>query len=69
LKSLRISIVLAPELVDLREAFLRRTAQPILQVLPDLRVIVHIVDLYDLANHSCTIAVRSRFCNGFFLAA
>jgi len=37
LKSLRISIILTPEGIDRREAFLRRPAQPILKVLPDLR--------------------------------
>jgi hypothetical protein len=59
----RISIILAPEFVYFREAFLRGAAQPILQVLPDLRIAVDIVYLHHLANHISIIASASLFCN------
>jgi hypothetical protein len=36
LKSLRISIIFISEGIDRREALLRRPAEPILEVLPDL---------------------------------
>jgi len=53
-----------PEFLDLREAFLRRAAQPILQVLPNLGMAVHIVFLDDFANHFFIIVPVFLFCNG-----
>ncbi len=63
MKSVRIAIILAPEFVYFREAFLRGAAQPILQVLPDLGIAVDIMYLHDLANHAFMIASASLFCN------
>jgi hypothetical protein len=59
LKSLRISIELAPELIDRRKSLLSRTAQPALQVLPDLRVTPYLVDLYDLVDHTVILPPRA----------
>lgn len=50
-KSLRISAKPASALINRRESLLRRPAQPVLQVLPDFRVAVEMVSLYDLLNH------------------
>jgi hypothetical protein len=63
LKPVRISIILAPEFVHFREAFLRGAAQSVLQVLPDLRIAVEIVYLHHLANHTFMMTSALRFGN------
>lgn len=52
LKSLRISIVLASDSLDRCETLLGRSAQPVLQVLTDFRMVVDTMDLCDSANHN-----------------
>jgi len=56
----RISIDLPPEFLDRRNPLLRRPAQPVLQVLPDLGIAVHVVNLYDLANHVLILSSWER---------
>ncbi len=56
LKSVRISIILASEGIDRRETFLRRAAEPILKVLPDLRRIIQVLFLYRLTNHDLSFS-------------
>jgi hypothetical protein len=45
LKSVRISIPPPPEFIDRHQPLFRCTAQPILQILPNLRVIIHTMNL------------------------
>jgi len=57
-----MSIETTPEFIDRSEAFLGRPGQPVLQVLPDLRVIVQTSFLYNLLNHILIIAQVARPC-------